>query len=441
MSFYIPEVHHKRIIGHGGKNIQRIMKSFGVYVKFLNALEQSKHEVGTSFSGAGYQSIAYSRGGLHAGGYHSGPSSPLNAFRRNFHFSSIDNDITDNVLVKTPAKNREALNHMKAALLEISSHVDLSVKAEQFLLPPWLSQEINIQDFIYAMGSGTLDVYKLDHAHPELGIFKYPSYWFSPYLLIVERVSRFQSIHQAIRRILTEKYQLPEATSPVVSLRLYALGPFMNGMEVALPPSSYTSAASSIRSVSDVANLEDPKNQPRTPRTRRSHSLIEDHEVFRHFNSVLLGHPAAPHSALASPTDVSSSDSLVGPRPKSLKMPTTGRRAVGDRSALTPLSMPAPKRSNIPPFFSATATSFEHQLAVFEQEMRQLSMGSQVKAVEVLPGPFGEKISPPTENSEKQQTGSLAPPSAEPNINRFQSELIITSVAQWKTPIIAEQSL
>ncbi|RKO98535.1 hypothetical protein CXG81DRAFT_15800, partial [Caulochytrium protostelioides] len=39
ISFYVPESYHKRIIGVGGKNIQRIMKKYGVYVKFSNAEE------------------------------------------------------------------------------------------------------------------------------------------------------------------------------------------------------------------------------------------------------------------------------------------------------------------------------------------------------------------------------------------------------------------
>lgn len=39
VSFHVPEIYHKRIIGVGGKNIQRIMKKFGVYVKFANADE------------------------------------------------------------------------------------------------------------------------------------------------------------------------------------------------------------------------------------------------------------------------------------------------------------------------------------------------------------------------------------------------------------------
>ncbi|SAM00522.1 hypothetical protein [Absidia glauca] len=38
-SFYVPEIYHRRIIGVGGKNIQRIMKKYGVYVKFSGADE------------------------------------------------------------------------------------------------------------------------------------------------------------------------------------------------------------------------------------------------------------------------------------------------------------------------------------------------------------------------------------------------------------------
>lgn len=37
--FYIPDYHHKRIIGVGGKNIQTVMKNYGVYVKFIGSEE------------------------------------------------------------------------------------------------------------------------------------------------------------------------------------------------------------------------------------------------------------------------------------------------------------------------------------------------------------------------------------------------------------------
>lgn len=77
LSFYVPEVFHKRIIGVGGKNIQRIMKKYGVYVKFSNAEEY-----------------------LTLGGY-------------------FDNQ--DNVIARTPAKNAFNLEELKNSVMELVS--------------------------------------------------------------------------------------------------------------------------------------------------------------------------------------------------------------------------------------------------------------------------------------------------------------------------------
>ncbi|KAI9188715.1 hypothetical protein H9P43_000136 [Blastocladiella emersonii ATCC 22665] len=74
ISFHVPETFHKRIIGVGGKNIQRIMKKYGVFVKFSNAEEHASQ-----------------------GGY-------------------FDND--DNVIARTPAKNRDSLDPLKDAIFE-----------------------------------------------------------------------------------------------------------------------------------------------------------------------------------------------------------------------------------------------------------------------------------------------------------------------------------
>lgn len=73
VSFLVPENFHKRIIGVGGKNIQRIMSQFHVYVKFSSAEEMAA-----------------------LGGYHG-----------NEH----------NVVVRTPAKNRDNLEPTKRAIL------------------------------------------------------------------------------------------------------------------------------------------------------------------------------------------------------------------------------------------------------------------------------------------------------------------------------------
>ncbi|KAI8996183.1 hypothetical protein BC832DRAFT_535406, partial [Gaertneriomyces semiglobifer] len=75
ISFYVPEAFHKRIIGVGGKNIQRIMKKYAVYVKFSNAEEFA-----------------------HLGGY----------------FENMDN-----VIARTPMKNSANLDLLKQSIMEL----------------------------------------------------------------------------------------------------------------------------------------------------------------------------------------------------------------------------------------------------------------------------------------------------------------------------------
>ncbi|KAG0010158.1 hypothetical protein BGZ80_001742 [Entomortierella chlamydospora] len=80
ISFYVPETYHKRIIGVGGKNIQRIMKKYGVYVKFSNSEEFAN-----------------------LGGY-------------------FDN--LDNVVARTPSKNAMNLENLKHAVMELVNPKD-----------------------------------------------------------------------------------------------------------------------------------------------------------------------------------------------------------------------------------------------------------------------------------------------------------------------------
>lgn len=75
ISFHVPEAYHKRIIGVGGRSIQRIMKKYGVYVKFSNAEEFAA-----------------------LGGY---------------------NDNEDNVIARTPAKNAINLENLKQSVMEL----------------------------------------------------------------------------------------------------------------------------------------------------------------------------------------------------------------------------------------------------------------------------------------------------------------------------------
>lgn len=84
VSFHVPESYHKRIIGVGGKNIQRIMKLYGVYVKFSNAEEFAA-----------------------LGGY-------------------MDNE--DNVVARTPAKNAINLESLKQSVMEmVNPKVSLTI--------------------------------------------------------------------------------------------------------------------------------------------------------------------------------------------------------------------------------------------------------------------------------------------------------------------------
>lgn len=90
-SFHVPEAYHKRIIGVGGKNIQRIMKKFGVYVKF-SSLEET-----ATFGG--YQ------------------------------------DPQDNVVAKTPTKNAVNLENLKAAIMELMNAKDKDFVVETVAIP------------------------------------------------------------------------------------------------------------------------------------------------------------------------------------------------------------------------------------------------------------------------------------------------------------------
>lgn len=91
ISFHVPETYHKRIIGVGGRSIQRIMKKFGVYVKFSNAEEFAA-----------------------LGGY---------------------NDNEDNVVARTPAKNAINLEHLKQSVMELVNPKDKDFVDETLSIP------------------------------------------------------------------------------------------------------------------------------------------------------------------------------------------------------------------------------------------------------------------------------------------------------------------
>ncbi|KAA1468592.1 cytoplasmic protein [Dentipellis sp. KUC8613] len=91
ISFHVPESYHKRIIGVGGRSIQRIMKKYGVYVKFSNAEEFAA-----------------------LGGY---------------------NDNEDNVVARTPAKNAINLDNLKQSVMELVNPKDKDYINETVVIP------------------------------------------------------------------------------------------------------------------------------------------------------------------------------------------------------------------------------------------------------------------------------------------------------------------
>lgn len=90
ISFQIPEFYHKRIIGIAGKNIQRIMKKFGVYVKFSNAEDFAL----------------------------------LGGYEKN----------SDNCLARTPAKNSSSLENLKSSIMELVNAKDKDFVQESVLM-------------------------------------------------------------------------------------------------------------------------------------------------------------------------------------------------------------------------------------------------------------------------------------------------------------------
>ena len=73
LAFHVPEMYHKRIIGVAGRSIQRIMKKYGVYVKFNSAEEMRAQAL----------------------------------------------DDEENVLARTPAKNALSLDSLRASVMEL----------------------------------------------------------------------------------------------------------------------------------------------------------------------------------------------------------------------------------------------------------------------------------------------------------------------------------
>lgn len=161
LSFHVPEVHHKRIIGHGGKNIQKIMKTFGVYVKFL-----SDEDVRMKYVGDMKQQLK---------------SWP-------------------NVLVKTPAKNAPALLQMRHAIMELSGEKeDFTITQDTVKLPivyhyNWFLNHYRSKDKISESIS-----HKIDR---NLDIFWPPSEWNSSDIILKGTRSSIENTKIALRSLI-----------------------------------------------------------------------------------------------------------------------------------------------------------------------------------------------------------------------------------------------
>ena len=98
--FHLPESHHRRLIGHGGQTIQKIMKQCAVYIKFLNRTEATRT--------------------------HGHPE--LDRWERAVGMSEAAN-----VVIKTPRKNLAALQEAKQMVFEMAADPTLDRKGSVVL--------------------------------------------------------------------------------------------------------------------------------------------------------------------------------------------------------------------------------------------------------------------------------------------------------------------
>ncbi|KAI8638802.1 hypothetical protein BD408DRAFT_11304 [Parasitella parasitica] len=113
ISFFVPEICHRRIIGVAGKNIQSVMKQYGVYVKF-----SSNDELAT-----------------------------LGGYFENEH----------NVIARTPEKNIHSLLKLKAAVMEfITFQKDRDYVSRSEYVPYFAQRNLLYQNGKYLRDKGRL---------------------------------------------------------------------------------------------------------------------------------------------------------------------------------------------------------------------------------------------------------------------------------------------
>ncbi|CAO3630340.1 unnamed protein product [Mucor hiemalis] len=154
-SFYVPEIYHRRIIGVAGKNIQKVMKKYGVYVKFSGAEEFTS-----------------------MGGY-------------------FENE--DNVVARTPMKNQINLENLKHSVTEfINFQKDKDYTSTNLCIPYSLHRVIPNQ-----YGSQLRDVCRTNNAK-----IWWPERLGSDEVMIYGPQSQIPAVIACMEQLITTEYHV-----------------------------------------------------------------------------------------------------------------------------------------------------------------------------------------------------------------------------------------
>ncbi|CAO3573314.1 unnamed protein product [Mortierella alpina] len=224
ISFYVPETYHKRIIGVGGKNIQRIMKKYGVYVKFSNSEEFAI-----------------------LGGY-------------------FDNQ--DNVVARTPSKNAVNLENLKQAVMEFVGPKDKDFVRHNLIIPKQdhttlltrhadslrqIHEDTNAAVLFPERETGS-DIVTV--CGPELYIQQATTMLLS---MVQEHFTFFVPYSNALVRVL----ELPEFTSEVVDTIKQAWNISLVIPSISLNPYAMAASQSSADSADSSSKLAESGSNPR----------------------------------------------------------------------------------------------------------------------------------------------------------------------------------
>ncbi|KAL1923705.1 uncharacterized protein VTP21DRAFT_8685 [Calcarisporiella thermophila] len=167
ISFHVPESYHKRIIGVGGKNIQRIMKKYGVYVKFSNAEEFAT-----------------------LGGY-------------------FDNN--DNVVARTPAKNALNLDNLKHSVMELVGTKDKDNVEQTVTIPRRYHRMLLAEKATYLQEIETKTGTKIHFPFKETG---------EDHIVISGHENQTIIAAQLLQELIPEEYELRLPRSPALHMCL-----------------------------------------------------------------------------------------------------------------------------------------------------------------------------------------------------------------------------